>query len=60
MDGAEGDMEKPGLENGHAFDEIRGVCVKCGMAQEQYDDGGKPRCTGQMQPQGQPGGAVPT
>jgi hypothetical protein len=33
---------------GHAFDFSRGVCVKCGMNREHYQDNGQPQCTGRM------------
>jgi hypothetical protein len=33
---------------GHAFDFDRGVCVRCGMTREQYEDSGEPRCKGKQ------------
>ena len=30
---------------GHAFDFDRGVCVRCGMTREKYQDSGEPKCT---------------
>jgi hypothetical protein len=31
---------------GHAFSFDAGVCAKCEMTREYYEDNGKPRCTG--------------
>jgi len=36
----------------HAFDFSAGVCAKCGMTREHYEDNGEPRCTGAVQPRG--------
>lgn len=33
-------------EGGHAFDFDRGVCARCGITRERYEDSGKPKCTG--------------
>jgi len=34
---------------GHAFDFHRGVCVKCGMTREYYQDNGEPVCSGRAE-----------
>jgi hypothetical protein len=31
---------------GHAFGFTDDVCAKCGMTRPQFEDNGKPRCTG--------------
>lgn len=31
---------------GHAFDFSTGVCAKCDMTRENYEDNGEPACTG--------------
>jgi hypothetical protein len=31
---------------GHRFDFIREVCTRCEMSREQFEDKGRPRCTG--------------
>jgi hypothetical protein len=36
---------------GHAFDVDRGVCAKCGMSREHYEDNAEPRCIGAKAPQ---------
>jgi len=36
---------------GHAFSFDAGVCAKCGMFREHYEDNGKPRCAGVKPPQ---------
>jgi len=33
----------------HAFSFDAGVCAKCEMTREYYEDNGKPRCTGRAQ-----------
>ena len=44
---------------GHAFDFNRGVCEKCGMTREQFEDNGEPRCKGRpSQPPPRGGAAV--
>jgi hypothetical protein len=34
------------LAGGHRFDFSRGVCQRCGMSREKFEDNGRPRCTG--------------
>ena len=31
---------------GHAFDFSAGVCERCGMTREYFQDNGEPRCSG--------------
>ncbi len=33
------------MSGGHAFDFSAGVCQRCGMTREHYQDNGKPPCT---------------
>jgi len=33
-------------DGGHEFNRETFACMKCGMAEEHYQDNGKPRCTG--------------
>ena len=35
---------------GHAFGVSTGVCAKCSMTREHYEDNGEPRCTGGKAP----------
>ena len=35
---------------GHAFDFDRGVCLKCGITRERYEDSGEPRCSKEASP----------
>jgi hypothetical protein len=34
------------MAGGHRFDFSRGVCQRCGMSREKFEDHGRPRCTG--------------
>ncbi len=35
------------IAGGHRFDFIRGVCMRCEMSREKFEDSGQPQCTGQ-------------
>lgn len=32
---------------GHRFNFSHGVCLRCGISREEFEDGGRPWCTGQ-------------
>jgi len=32
---------------GHRFAFGNNVCIRCGMSRREFEDGGRPRCTGQ-------------
>jgi hypothetical protein len=49
--GLEGDMAFDRMAGGHRFDFSRGVCVRCRMSREKFEDSGRPRCTGQPLPE---------
>jgi hypothetical protein len=43
-------MSERSLEDGHAFN-ADNVCELCGMSRHQYEDRGRPHCTG-VKPEG--------
>jgi hypothetical protein len=43
-------MPEPSPAHGHEFN-AENVCDRCGMSRHQYDDGGRPYCTG-VKPEG--------
>jgi|HubBroStandDraft_6_1064221.scaffolds.fasta_scaffold1251435_1 hypothetical protein len=42
-------MSSDKLVNGHHFNFSTGVCDFCGITQPQFDDRGRPRCTGRRE-----------